>query len=400
MDPTCTTEARDRSRWDAVVIGAGPAGAMVARELAARGACVLLVERRRFPREKVCGGCLSGHALAVLRSAGLGSLAERSGGMSFSSFRLGVRGRAVQLDLPPGMAVSRARFDAELVAAAVAAGARFLPGTEARVGDVDGAARAVHLGSGHDCRLIAGSLVLVATGLGLPRLPGGSGPRPRVARDSKLGAGCFLDDGPPGYEAGAIHMAVGKAGYVGLIRLADARLHLACALEQAALQQAGGPGAVAATILAEAGFPRVPSLGTAMWRGTPALTRRTRPLADERLLILGDAAGYVEPFTGEGIAWALGSARAIAPLAARALDRWDARLGREWEILHRRVVRRRQFLCRAAAEILRRRWLTRAAFEVIARLPVPAGRLLEYYGGDEVGRAFQPDAMNLSGWKA
>jgi flavin-dependent dehydrogenase len=378
MDVSTARHGADDFRWDAIVIGAGPAGAMSARELAVRGARVLLVERHEFPREKVCGGCLNGHALAVLRSAGLGSLPERSGGVPLRSFRVGVRGRAVRLDLPVGMAVCRARFDAELVATAVDAGVQFLPGTEAQVGPVNGAKRLVHLGRGNDRRPIAARLVLAATGLGLPRLCFGSAPQTWVARKSKVGTGCFLDAAPADYDAGAIHMAVGRAGYVGLVRLGDGRLHVAGAIEPGVLHQGDGVGAIAAAILAEAGLPPVPRLATAIWRGTPGLTRRTRPLADERLLILGDAAGYVEPFTGEGIAWALASARAIAPLAARAIERWDPRLTREWEDLHGRVVRRRQVLCRAAAGILRRPWLTRAAFEVIARLPAPSGLFLEH----------------------
>ena len=61
-------DERQRSRrlWDVVVVGAGPAGAVVARELALAGATVLLVDRRRFPRNKVCGGCLSARTVAQL----------------------------------------------------------------------------------------------------------------------------------------------------------------------------------------------------------------------------------------------------------------------------------------------------------------------------------------------
>src|SRR5579875_1062956 len=99
-----TADPSSHSTWDAVVIGAGPAGAMAARELAVGGAHVLLVERRDFPREKVCGGCLNGHALAVLRSAGLEGLPGCTEGVPLRSFRLGVRGRSARLDLPAGVA--------------------------------------------------------------------------------------------------------------------------------------------------------------------------------------------------------------------------------------------------------------------------------------------------------
>jgi flavin-dependent dehydrogenase len=45
------------------------------------------------------------------------------------------------------------------------------------------------------------------------------------------------------------------------------------------------------------------------------------------LFVIGDAAGYVEPFTGEGMAWALAAADGLAPLAARAVGAWDVRCG-------------------------------------------------------------------------
>ena len=271
---------------------------------------------------------------------------------------------------------SRARFDAALVGAAVAAGAHFLPRTEAGVGAVEGSARLVHLGCSGNARTIRAKVVLAATGLGHSCLPKGAAPRTRIAPGSSIGAGCFLLDGPSEYEAGTIHMAVGKDGYVGLVRLRDGSLHLAAALRPGALRKAGGPGEAASVLLAAAGFPAIDGLASARWQGTPALTRRTRPLADTRVFVVGDAAGYVEPFTGEGIAWALSSGRTIATLAFRAVERWEPRLIGEWEILHHRVVRRRQTLCRAASLVLRRPLLARAACELMSRLPGSTRRIV------------------------
>ena len=58
-------DAADLTTWDGIVIGAGPAGAMAARQLALAGRRVLLVEKKRFPRWKICGACLNGQALAA-----------------------------------------------------------------------------------------------------------------------------------------------------------------------------------------------------------------------------------------------------------------------------------------------------------------------------------------------
>jgi len=91
--------------------------------------------------------------------------------------------------------------------------------------------------------------------------------------------------------------------------------------------------------------------------------------------VLGDAAGYVEPFTGEGIAWALATGAAVAPLAARAPAGWQPALARQWADVHRRIVGRR-FLCRATAAILRRPRLVRLAIRLLALAPALAAPIV------------------------
>ena len=86
-----------------------------------------------FPRSKVCGACVSGHALSVLRSVGLDDLVTRLGGVELRRFHVQSGGRALRLPLPAGIAVSRSRFDLLLAEAAVAAGAEFLPEATAAV---------------------------------------------------------------------------------------------------------------------------------------------------------------------------------------------------------------------------------------------------------------------------
>src|SRR5262249_8439258 len=72
----------------------------------------------------------------------------------------------------------------------------------------------------------------------------------------------------------------------------------------------------------------------------------------ERLFALGDAAGFAEPFTGEGIGWALQSAAALAPIAAHAARGWDPALQARWEQRWRRDVLSRQRSCRVIARLL------------------------------------------------
>ncbi|MGP0068371.1 MAG: NAD(P)/FAD-dependent oxidoreductase [Isosphaeraceae bacterium] len=362
--------------WDAIVIGAGPAGALAARQLAGMGLRVLLVEKRRFPRAKVCGGCLNGRALAILDSVGLETLVAQSGGVRLGRFWLQFRGRRASIDLPVGAAVSRDRFDAGLVEAAIAKGACFLPETSARIGAVVDQTRLVQLSTSSQARAVRSRLVLLACGLGGSCLPNGSTLRVQMARRSRIGAGCRVDVGPSDYGEGTIFMAVARHGYVGVVRMEDGSLNVAAAFQPEMMRGHGSPGAAAMAVLTESGMPEIVELPSARWEGTSRLTRQTRPIAEERVFLLGDAAGYVEPFTGEGMTWALASGKAVAPLALRAIERWEPRLSDEWDLLHRRLVRNRQVVCRGAAMFLHCPWLSRLGFEVIARLPGATGHIL------------------------
>ena len=107
-----------------------------------------------------------------------------------------------------------------------------------------------------------------------------------------------------GYEPQTVYMACAAEGYVGQVVVEDGRMDMAAALDPLAVKAAGGPGELATKIIDQAGFPPVPDLARLPWKGTPHLTRQSPRLGGERLFVLGDAAGYVEPFTGEGMAWA------------------------------------------------------------------------------------------------
>jgi 2-polyprenyl-6-methoxyphenol hydroxylase-like FAD-dependent oxidoreductase len=172
-------------------------------------------------------------------------------------------------------------------------------------------------------------------------------------------------------------MAVGRCGYVGLVRVEGDQLNVAAAFAREFIKDCGSPGAAARRILAEAGFPSIPAFADALWQGTVPLTRQTWPVAGERFFVLGDAAGYVEPFTGEGMAWAMTCGKAVEPLARRAIDGWDPSLPRAWTSLHRQLVARRQMLCRGLAFTLRHPGLARAGFELAIRAPNFAGLVIQ-----------------------
>ena len=106
----------EREIWDAVVVGGGVAGSYVAAHLAHAGADVLLVERDRFPRDKVCGCCLNDRALGALADSPIAELRGlRREARPLGGIRLGAGGRSVFGRVLSGRGISRARLDLALV---------------------------------------------------------------------------------------------------------------------------------------------------------------------------------------------------------------------------------------------------------------------------------------------
>ena len=236
---------------------------------------------------------------------------------------------------------------------------------------------------------VSARAVLGADGLGGRQLANAAEHRSVVAPASRLGAGVATAEYPDFYEAGDVFMACGQGGYVGLVRLKDKGLNIAAAFDATMIKQAGGLGKAAAAIVHAGGFPPIPGLESLPWHGTPLLSRRVSSPATERVFLLGDAAGYVEPFTGEGMAWALTSGIAVAPLAVRAAQ---IRIGpnasaalrslaAQWSRIHRQTVARRQWVCRGVSSMLRQPSLVRVAAAALSRAPVLAAPLVRYLNG-------------------
>jgi 2-polyprenyl-6-methoxyphenol hydroxylase-like FAD-dependent oxidoreductase len=364
-------EAAARS-WDVIVTGAGPAGVVAARELARQGAAVLLVDKAAFPRGKVCGGCFNQRALATLHSLGLEAGLAPQGAVPLQRMRLATQGRCAEFPLPGGVALSRETFDAMLVEAATEAGVAFLPTTEARAEGCHTDHRWLTLRQGTLTVTVSTRLLLVADGLGGGVLHQEPSLHRQIEPHSRLGAGVLLSQAPESFPPGILFMACGRGGYVGAVRVEGGRLNLAAALDPAWVKSQGGLGCAALAILQAAGFPVPMDLADAPWRGTPLLTRRLLHPYAERVFVLGDAAGYVEPFTGEGMAWALASGVAVVPLAIQAVQGWREILGRRWELTHRRLVRERQRVIRIAAQVLRQPRLTAAVVSLLQYLPALA----------------------------
>jgi flavin-dependent dehydrogenase len=359
VDPTIDLAHAASTPWDAIVIGAGPAGALSACLLARANLRVLLLERKSFPRPKVCGGCLNAHAVAALARAGLEGRVRALGAAPIRALRLHQRARVATIDLAPGLAISRQALDAELVAAAIESGSAFLPETAALVapeGDVPWREgwRRVSLQHRHEHGLFAAArAVLVADGLAHSSLRECTSFHGRVSASARIGVGGVADPGTIELQPGSITMAVGRHGYVGAVEVEDGRVNVAAAVDPGFLKTFAATSKAIGAILAEAGVTAGPGLDTIGWMGTIPLTRHLPRPAARGIFVLGDAAGYVEPFTGEGMAWAFAGAEAVVPMVKRAMASHDARLEQDWTRVYARGIGREQRWCRVVARALR-----------------------------------------------
>src|SRR5438874_3711279 len=133
--------------YDAIVVGAGPAGSTCAYRLASAGASVLLLDRARFPRDKPCGGAVTARALREL-PVEIDDVVERA----VSRFELRLRHRrgfSRAAPVPLAYMTQRRRLDSYLLSHAVDAGAELRDGTAAcqiRPDGVDGDSATVVIG--------------------------------------------------------------------------------------------------------------------------------------------------------------------------------------------------------------------------------------------------------------
>ncbi|MFL5240995.1 MAG: NAD(P)/FAD-dependent oxidoreductase [Gemmataceae bacterium] len=364
--------------WDVIVVGAGPAGSLAARQIARQGLKVLLVDKASFPRWKVCGCCLNARALTTLSGVGLGGLSTAQGAVPLQKILLAAPGGTARVRLKGGVALSRESLDAALIASAIEEGACFLPETFAKLDGIADRFAFLRLTRQSQQASCSARVLIAADGLGGRLLAGEPGFFAAPSPNSWIGAGAIADASPDFYRRGAIYMATGKGGYVGLVRLEDERLDVAAAFDPVRVRNAHGPHCAVEELLQAVGWPLIPSLAECVWKGTPPLTRRAPRVAGQRIFMLGDASGYVEPFTGEGIAWALSSAVALVPLATEAARSWHPSFAVRWTAMHRKLIRNRQRPCRAVTWVLRHPDFFRRCVAILSRWPGLATPLVRH----------------------
>lgn len=315
---------------------------MTTAVLASRGMRTLLVDRARFPRQKLCGGCLAPAGMQVLRRLDIASDVPGTDALRLESLRIIARGVAHDLPIKPYAAVDRASLDHAICEAAIARGAEFRDGVAAKVLPDD----TVWLEHSGRSEILRPRVIVVADGVGGSALSERSEFVPRVRKQSVIGVGTLIPQCPAYAGHNAITMVCARSGYVGAAPSGNGHWSLAAALHPTAVRSRG-PIETLRQMFAESGL-RMPEFAKGQLRGVGNMTRRRRCAAG-RVLVVGDAASYFQPLTGEGMSWGMACAEQIWPHAQAAAR--DEDVAERWQAACTRTLRARHLMCRAVCTL-------------------------------------------------
>lgn len=319
---------------DVLVVGGGPAGASTAWFLASQGVDVLVVDRARFPRDKVCAEYLSPQASRILATMGVLEKAEAGGGAQLAGMRVRApNGESFQGHFVGahrfrgfrdcGLALRRTILDSILLEQARAAGARVLENT--RVVDL------ARDGLGHACGVSVADADGERTSLGARIVIGADGLRSVVSRrlglarrsrwPSRIALVAHYSGVSGISEVGEMH--VDREGYLGLAPVGGGIVNVAIVVPVGRARDIAG----ARSEFFEEWIDERPHLRERFARAKRVTeVRATGPFASAvrrawapGAAVVGDAADFFDPFTGEGIYAALRGGEMLSPFVLESL---------------------------------------------------------------------------------
>ena len=315
--------------WDVLIAGAGPAGTVVATILARAGARVLIVDREQFPRHKLCGDSISPGTLAVLRRLNLSKWVETHGIPIDGMLLTGPRNARVVGRYPrslQGRALRRRDLDYWLLGEAIRAGAQFedcvvvrrplveqseggrllVTGVHVRNRTKSGTALRARVTIAADGRRSA-----LSFGLGLARHP---------VRPRRWAIGAYFEGVSGMTSLGEMHIR--DSEYLGVAPLADGLTNACFVGSRASLAHVRNPEHALRAAIDRDEILRERFAGARM-AAPPVvlgpLAVDVRAAGVPGLLLAGDAAGFLDPMTGDGLRFAVRGAELAAETALTML---------------------------------------------------------------------------------
>lgn len=339
---------------EVIVVGGGPAGSVTALLLARSGHSVLLLDKARFPRHKACSEYVNAGGVTALAELGLLDEVMAAGAHRLTEMRIhspeGGQFTARFEQASPGrhaLGLSRYRLDALLIDSARAAGVTVIERAHVRN---------VWLNPGASVEVFTDG---TATRLHAPLIVGADGHHSCVTRSlgleqtrrwpRRVGLVAHYRQVTGNDHGGDLFVT--SDGYAGLAPLEDGLTNIAVVVPESSIKQREG----SIDALFEERLAAIPELRRRLdcairvgdVRGIGRLGHRVRQPAGDGYLLVGDAAAFLDPFTGDGIYEALRGAQLAAPVIARALDDGDvsARAFEPYRSERRRVFTMKRQLC-------------------------------------------------------
>jgi len=387
--------------YDALVVGGGPAGASAAILLASAGWRIAVVEKKRFPRRKVCGEFVSATSWPLLRELGVAESLLAQAGPEIRRVGLYAGETVLAADMPTpsdgreawGRAVGREHLDSLLLARAAAAGVDVIqPWTLSRVDKIAGShpCSAVGKEKREDAeepaamRLRARIIIAAHGSWEAGSLPTQSPRYPPRASDLFAFKARFRNSGLP---LGLMPLLIFPGGYGGMVQTDGGCVSLSCCIRRDALEgcrrkrkDARAGDAVFAHIQASCRGVREVLSGARLdgpWLSAGPIRPGIRPFRRERFFAVGNAAGEAHPIVAEGISMAIQSAwllceRLVANKdAALATDAPEAlgTIGRDYERSWRKNFATRIHAAAFFAQLAMRPATAKLAVALLQRVP-------------------------------
>lgn len=364
-----------------MIVGAGPAGSTLASLLAGAGAGVVIADKSTFPRDKVCGEFLSYDALPLLDFLGVTATIDAAGATRITRCRVIGSKRTYEFDLPhAARGVSRLLLDDTLLRNAAASGAKTFPGWEVAGIDPGAGSTRVTLRNGADERFVDARVVAGAWG--------------RWGRFDRQLERRFTTDKRHrhfGFKrhyrtltarpAESIDLHAFDRGYLGVSSIEGSLTNICGLVHRSRISQMKGGWETFVDNLRR----ERPSLDDLFAAHEPAqddflssepVIFRARSPVERGVFMAGDAAGIIDPLTGNGMAMAIQSALVAAPAILRRLtSREPARVVEgEYRAAFRKMFGSRLFWSRRVAFLLSRPGLLDAAMRTTSSPAI--GRML------------------------
>ena len=347
---------------DVAIAGAGPAGSLAALILARAGLRVRLFDRARFPRHKLCGDTLNPGALAVLRRhldvSPLIAASNPIDGMILTGPR-GVTVRAAYGEGIAGRAITREVMDHWLVLRAVEAGASFEDNVSVTApAVVDGRVAGLMLAQRGAEMLHRARIVIAADGR-RSKIAIARGLSHQPSRPRRWAIGSYFTGVSGDARLGEMHVRQGH--YMGVAPLPGGVTNACLVVPHAS----GGEPLKAPADLLRRYLSDDPQLSSRFANARPVgppttlgpMAVEARAAGEPGLLLAGDAAGFIDPMTGDGLRFALRGAELAAAVALEALAG------------HIPIERAHRHLEARRAEAFRRKWRFNRALRSLVSSP-------------------------------